>query len=60
MGSNPLTMMSNVSVSIFRAPVLGDQIETVTYYYVAIMTVVGIAVAATLYRRYARFVPLWI
>ena len=47
-------------VSLFRAPILGEPIEPLTYYYVGIMTVVGLVLATFIYRRYARFVPLWI
>jgi ABC-2 type transport system permease protein len=47
-------------VSLFRAPILGEAVEPLTYWYVGIMTVVGLAVATFLYRRYARYVPLWI
>lgn len=47
-------------VEIFRAPILGRPVETLSLYYVGIMTVVGLAVATWAYRRYARYVPLWI
>lgn len=47
-------------VSIFRAPLMGDPVEMLSLFYVGIMTVVGLLLATFLYRRYARFVPLWI
>lgn len=47
-------------VQLFRAPVLGEPVEPMTYWFVGIMTVAGLAAATFLYRRYARFVPLWI
>lgn len=47
-------------VSIFRAPFLGEPIETFSLVYVAVMTVVGLFIATLVYRRYARYVPLWI
>ncbi|MDQ3288191.1 MAG: ABC transporter permease [Pseudomonadota bacterium] len=47
-------------VSIFRAPFLGEPVETYSLVYVAVMTVAGLLVATLLYRRYARYVPLWI
>ena len=47
-------------VQLFRAPLLGQPIETLTWWYVGSMTVLGLAVATFAYRRYARFVPLWI
>lgn len=47
-------------VTLFRAPIMGQPVETGTYWYVGVMTVVGLLAATVLYRRYARFVPLWI
>lgn len=47
-------------VELFRAPLLGQPVETMTYWYIGIMTVGGLALATMVYRRYARFVPLWI
>jgi ABC-2 type transport system permease protein len=47
-------------VSIFRDPLLGRPVETGSYYYIAVMTVLGLGLATLAYRRYARFVPLWI
>ena len=46
-------------VEFVRAPVLGDSLEPLSLWVVAVMTVLGWFVAAVLYRRYARFVPLW-
>lgn len=47
-------------VTILRAPLLGLPVETFTLIYVGVMTVAGLVLATLLYRRYARFVPLWI
>jgi ABC-type polysaccharide/polyol phosphate export permease len=47
-------------VEIFRAPIMGQPVETGSIWYVGIMTVAGLAVATLAYRRYARYVPLWI
>lgn len=47
-------------VELFRAPILGQPIEPLTYWYVGVVTVAGLVVATIVYRRYARFVPLWI
>ncbi|HVI60350.1 MAG TPA: ABC transporter permease [Luteimonas sp.] len=47
-------------VEIFRSPIMGEPIETMSLWYVGILTVAGLAVATFAYRRYARFVPLWI
>lgn len=47
-------------VTIFRAPILGEPVGLSTLVYVGVMTVVGLVAATFLYRRYARFVPLWI
>ncbi|AWV06410.1 hypothetical protein C9I47_0689 [Lysobacter maris] len=47
-------------VEIFRAPIMGDPVDPGSLVYVAVITVVGLIVATFAYRRYARFVPLWI
>lgn len=47
-------------VEIFRAPVLGEAIDPSSFHYVGAMTALGLVAATLLYRRYARFVPLWI
>jgi ABC-type polysaccharide/polyol phosphate export permease len=47
-------------VSLFRAPIMGEPVEPMTYYFIGTMTVLGLVAATFLYRRYARFVPLWI
>lgn len=46
-------------IELVRAPMLGESLETATVYYVAGLTVGGLLMTAFLYRRYARFVPLW-
>jgi len=47
-------------VELVRAPVLGRMPETNSIIFVVAMAVVGWLVAAWMYRRYARFVPLWL
>lgn len=47
-------------VSLFRAPILGEPLEVLSLWYVGIMTVLGLVVGTYVYRRYARYVPLWI
>lgn len=47
-------------INFIRAPVLGQAIDPITLWYLAVMTVCGWALAIILYRRYSRFVPLWI
>lgn len=47
-------------VELFRAPILGDPVPMSSLWVVCGMTVVGLLLATVLYRRYARFVPLWI
>jgi len=47
-------------IDFVRAPVIGHPMATDTWIYVAVMTVGGWLLAALLYRRYGRFVPLWI
>lgn len=47
-------------VEVFRAPILGSPIELSSLWYVTAITVVGLVVSTLVYRRYARYVPLWI
>lgn len=47
-------------VEIFRAPIMGEPVEMISVWYAAAMAVAGLAVATFAYRRYARYVPLWI
>jgi ABC-type polysaccharide/polyol phosphate export permease len=47
-------------VELVRAPILGDAIEPLTFSYLACMTIGGWLIAFIAYRRYARYVPLWI
>ena len=54
--ANPLFHL----VEIVRAPLLAEPIEPLTYYYLAVMLVVGGGLAAWVYRKYARYVPLWV
>ncbi|TWI02984.1 ABC-2 type transport system permease protein/lipopolysaccharide transport system permease protein [Luteimonas cucumeris] len=53
---NPLFHM----VELVRAPLLGEAVEAGTLAYLGIMSVLGWIVAGYLYRRYARFVPIWV
>ena len=52
---NPLYHM----IEIVRAPLFGHAIEPLTYAYLGAMTVGGWVLAWALYRRFARFVPVW-
>lgn len=54
--ANPLFHM----VEIVRAPLLGEPLEVLTFIYLAIFLVIGWALAAVVYRRYAKYVPLWL
>lgn len=47
-------------VESVRAPILGEPVEHLTYVYLGLMSVVGWAVTFFIYRRYARYVPLWV
>jgi ABC-type polysaccharide/polyol phosphate export permease len=47
-------------VEIFRAPIMGQPVELASVWYVGALTVAGLVVATFAYRRYARYVPLWI
>lgn len=47
-------------IEFVRAPVLGATVEVSTYCVIGFMTVFGWIVSTLLYKRYARFVPLWI
>lgn len=47
-------------IEVYRAPILGEPIGVDTWYYVGALTVVLMALAAFLYRRYARVVPVWL
>lgn len=47
-------------VEVVRAPLLGEPVEQLTVVYLAGMLAIGWVVAALVYRRYARFVPLWV
>jgi ABC-type polysaccharide/polyol phosphate export systems, permease component len=47
-------------IEFVRAPVFGVMPEKSTLYVIGAMTTLGWLLAAQLYRRYARFVPLWI
>lgn len=47
-------------IELVRAPILGQAVEVSSLYYLGVMTVAGWAIAIFAYRRYARFVPIWI
>lgn len=47
-------------VEIVRAPLLGEPIEKLTYLYLAIMLIVGWTAAIWVYRKFARYVPIWV
>ena len=54
--ANPLYHM----IELVRAPILGQPLERQTVIYLAVMTTAGWLLAMFAYRRYARYVPLWI
>lgn len=47
-------------IELIRSPILGRHLGMSTIYFVAACTLVSMAVSSMLYKRYARFVPLWI
>lgn len=47
-------------IQLVRSPLLGTALEPITPVYIAVMTVLMAAAATFLYRRYARFIPIWI
>ncbi|MNM37857.1 ABC-2 type transporter [compost metagenome] len=47
-------------IEAIRAPLLGEAVDSNGLIVMAVMAAIGWLVAALLYRRYARFVPLWI
>lgn len=47
-------------IDIVRAPVLGSMPERSSWVFVSVMALIGWPLAALLYRRYARFVPIWV
>jgi ABC-2 type transport system permease protein len=47
-------------IDVVRAPVLGQVPEPTSIWVVCAMVVVGWLFTALLFRRYARFVPLWV
>ncbi len=47
-------------IEVVRAPILGHQVGLSTFVYLGVMTLGGWLLAMVLYRRYARFAPLWI
>lgn len=48
------------TIEVIRAPILNEPLELLSIQVVCGMTIGGWALAAFLYRRYARFVPLWV
>lgn len=47
-------------IEIVRAPLLEEHLDPTTPVYLAVMTVGGWCAAYLFYRRYSRFVPLWL
>lgn len=47
-------------VEVVRAPLLSEPIGRLTLVYLGVMTLGGWLLASWVYRRYARFVPIWI
>lgn len=56
MRANPMHHM----VEAVRAPLLGHEVEMLTYAYLGVVTFAGAAAAAILYGRFARRVPAWL
>jgi len=54
--ANPLFHM----VESVRAPLLGEPIEISSYVYLGVMLLAGWLAAAIIYKRYARYVPVWV
>ena len=47
-------------IDLVRAPVIGTMPEISSFYYAIVMAVFGWPLAAFMYSRYARFVPIWV
>lgn len=47
-------------IEFVRAPVLGEPTEQLTYWVIASMTIGGCLLAAYVYRRYSRFIAIWL
>lgn len=47
-------------IEFVRAPLLGEPLETATLYVIAGMTAVGLFLAYVVYRRYGRFIAVWL
>ncbi len=47
-------------IEVVRAPILGMPADPTSLPYLLVMTTVGCLVALVTYRRYARYVPLWV
>jgi len=47
-------------IEIVRAPLLGNEIQALSWMIVLSVTVIGFVVARVMTRRYAHFIPLWI
>lgn len=47
-------------VEVVRAPLLGEPVEGLTYLYLGLMLVIGWAIAIWVYRKFARYVPIWV
>lgn len=47
-------------IEFVRAPVLGEPTEALTYWVIGGMTLGGFVAAAHVYRRYSRFIAIWI
>ena len=56
MRMNPLFHL----IEVVRAPLLGEPLERFTLYFLAGFTILGWALAAYVYRRYAHYVPIWV
>ena len=47
-------------LSVVRGPILGEPIESTTYIYIGVMTVMGLILSTYVYGRLARRMPAWL
>lgn len=47
-------------LAVVRAPLLGETLEPISWWYLAAMTLIGLVAAILAYRSFARRAPLWL
>lgn len=47
-------------ITIVRNPILGEPIPVSSMWFVGVLTILGWCLTSIVYRRYSRFVPIWI